>query len=83
VAQSAGVTRQTVSGLEAGLYAPSATVALRLARALGCRVEELFWLDDESVVLDAIPAEGMPAGEGVRVSVAQVGGRWIAHPAAR
>jgi len=78
--QSAGVTRQTVSGLEAGLYAPSATVALRLARTLGCRVEELFWLDDDAAVLDAVAAEGMPCGEELRVSVAQVEGRWIAHP---
>lgn len=46
LAARAGVTRQAVSAIEGGQAAPSLGVALRLARALGCRVEDLFWLDD-------------------------------------
>jgi DNA-binding XRE family transcriptional regulator len=42
LASRAGVTRQTISGVESGLYMPSTLVALRLARALGCRVEDLL-----------------------------------------
>jgi DNA-binding XRE family transcriptional regulator len=42
LAKCAGVTRQTIGGGESGLYTPSTLVALRLARALGCRVEDLL-----------------------------------------
>lgn len=79
LAHLAGVTRQTISGVEAGLYAPSATVALRLARALGCRVEDLFWLEEEPPEIEAVPAAGMPAGTGLRLALTRVGGRWVAH----
>jgi putative molybdopterin biosynthesis protein len=79
LAQAAGITRQTIGGIEGGLYAPSAAVALRLARALGCRMEDLFWLDEETRTLTATPAGELGAEE-TRVSLAQVGGRWVAHP---
>jgi DNA-binding XRE family transcriptional regulator len=52
LARRAGVTRQTISGVESGLYLPSTLVALRLARALGCRVEDLLWLEEETTSLD-------------------------------
>lgn len=45
LANKVGVTRQTVLAIEKGNYAPSVILALRLARALDCRVEDLF---DES-----------------------------------
>jgi len=80
LARAAGVARQTVSGLEAGQYAPSAAVALRLARALGCRVEELFWLDDDLPEVEAIPVQGTPAGVPLRFALARVADRWAAHP---
>jgi len=46
LAQKVGVTRQTVLAIEKGNYAPSVVLALRLAKTLGCSVEELF---DESL----------------------------------
>src|SRR5262245_2412255 len=78
LAQAAGVTRQTIGGIEGGQYAPSATVALRLARALGCQVEDLFWLEEETAVLNAEPGEDFPAGEVQRLVVGRVGGQWRA-----
>ncbi len=42
LAAIAGVSRQTISGVESGQYSPSTTVALRLAKALGCPVESYF-----------------------------------------
>jgi putative molybdopterin biosynthesis protein len=85
LADLAGITRQTISGAETGQYVPSTAIALRLGRILGCSVEELFWLEGAAPVVEAIPAAGFPAmfsgaERSVRVSVAQVGGRWIAHP---
>jgi putative molybdopterin biosynthesis protein len=42
LAERAGISRQTLVAIEAGRLTPSVAVALRLARALGCAVEELF-----------------------------------------
>ncbi|MBF2072834.1 MAG: helix-turn-helix domain-containing protein [Synechococcales cyanobacterium C42_A2020_086] len=80
LAAIAGVSRQTIGGVEAGQYAPSTTVALRLARALGCQVEDLFWLEQDTPELEAIPTQDFPTGTPLRLSLARVGGRWIAHP---
>ncbi|HSL19270.1 MAG TPA: helix-turn-helix transcriptional regulator [Methylomirabilota bacterium] len=41
-----GVRRQTVLAIEKGHYVPSTLVALRIARELGMRVDELFELAD-------------------------------------
>ena len=44
LAERCGVTRKTVNTVENGVFVPSALLALKLARALGQPVEELFWL---------------------------------------
>src|SRR5215470_17937126 len=80
LAKRAGVTRQTISGVESGLYLPSTLVALRLARALGCRVEDLLWLEEETTSMDVVPAASVPVGCASRLLLARVGDRWIAHP---
>ncbi len=80
LADLAGVTRQNISGVESGQYAPSTTLSLKIARALGCRVEDLFWLDSESPSVLATPARGVPVGAATRLALAKVGGRWVAHP---
>jgi len=43
LARSAGVTRQTVISLEAGRYAPSLELAMRLAQVFGRGVDDLFY----------------------------------------
>jgi putative transcriptional regulator len=48
LAQAASVSRQTISSIETGQYCPSTLLAFRLARVLGVRVDELFWLEGES-----------------------------------
>ena len=45
LARIVGVSRQTISSIETGQYGPSTLLALRLASALGRRVEELFWIE--------------------------------------
>lgn len=42
LAESVGVSRQTVNALEAGNYAPSVYLALRVAAVLATTVEDLF-----------------------------------------
>jgi putative molybdopterin biosynthesis protein len=83
LARAAGVARQTIGGIEAGTYSVSLSVALRLAKALGCSVEEVFALDTGPQTLSALPAADLAAsGAGGAVSVVRVGGRWVAHPCA-
>ncbi|MCI0439842.1 MAG: helix-turn-helix domain-containing protein [Chloroflexi bacterium] len=74
----AGVTRQTVSALENQRYSPNINVALRLARALGCRVEELFPLpQEEEREVELVGERDSLTG---RVSLAQVRERLLAYP---
>ncbi len=47
LAERVGVTRKTVNTVENGVFVPSALLALKLARALGEPVEDLFWLSGE------------------------------------
>lgn len=46
LAERAGVTRQSIISIEQGKYRPSVELALMLARALGCTVDDLFHLSD-------------------------------------
>jgi len=78
LAARAGISRQALSALEAGRAQPSTVMALNLARALGCRVEELFWLREEGDSLRADLAS--PARGARRALLGLVAGRWIAHP---
>lgn len=47
LADLVGVTRKTINTVETGRFVPSTVLALRLARALHTRVDELFYLDDD------------------------------------
>ncbi len=44
LAEAIGVSRKTINTVENGVFVPSTVIALKLARALGCAVEELFQL---------------------------------------
>lgn len=46
LAERVGVSRKTVNTVENGVFIPSTVLALGLARALGVKVEDLFWLED-------------------------------------
>lgn len=45
LAELVGVSRKTINTVENGIFIPSTLLALKLARALGRPVEELFSLD--------------------------------------
>ena len=45
LAERMGVSRKTVNTIENGVFAPSALVALKMARAFSQPVEQVFWLD--------------------------------------
>jgi putative transcriptional regulator len=46
LAEQVGVSRKTINTVENGVFVPSALLALKLARALGCPVEAIFSLED-------------------------------------
>lgn len=47
LAEKLGVTRQTINAIEAGKYAPSVELALRMSKMFQVTVNEIFQLDDE------------------------------------
>jgi molybdate-binding protein/DNA-binding XRE family transcriptional regulator len=80
-----GVSRQAINALEAGRYVPGTALALQLARVLGCRVEDLFRLDDAEPAIEgaALAPSADPglarAPAGGPALLARVGDRWVAH----
>jgi molybdate-binding protein/DNA-binding XRE family transcriptional regulator len=88
LAAQAGVSRQTIYAIEAGTYTPNTAVALRLARILEARVEDLFGLSQQpppvprAERVTVLPGSGRPRA-GQPVELCRVGRRMIASaPAA-
>ena len=86
LAQITGVSRQTIYAIEAGTYVPNTAVALRLARALNTKVEDLFALPEEGPVPE-LPSEqafllpgGDPLQPGQPVQLCKVDKELIASP---
>jgi len=44
LSESAEVSRKSINAIENGIYVPSTVIALKIARTLGCSVEDLFKL---------------------------------------
>jgi putative molybdopterin biosynthesis protein len=83
LAEVVGVSRQSIVAIEAGRSVPSTALALRLARALRCGVEDLFRLRTESgLAVRLAPARDDAArtdGRRARVVLAEIEGKWVAH----
>jgi molybdate-binding protein/DNA-binding XRE family transcriptional regulator len=86
LARLSGVSRQTLGSIEAGRTDPATGIALALARALRCPVEELFGLEPAALEADIAPPLCAPLAPGPRrrapsrVVLGEVAGRWVAHP---
>ena len=82
LAQMAGITRQAVAAVETDQYSPATSVALQLARALHCRVEDLFSIKrgeeilEEGELLGTLPRDDRTA----RAQITQVGHRVLVRP---
>lgn len=79
LAERSHLTRQSVGAIEAFRAVPAVDVALRIARALDCQVEELFGPMEEPATLD-VELGGEPAA--ARVALAFVRERWVGLPLA-
>ncbi len=81
LAAMAGMTRQAVSAVESNQYSPATSVALQLARALRCRVEDLFSIRSDGEIIESVLLGGLPKGsDKLRAQVIQVGSRLLARP---
>jgi len=81
LADIAGITRQAVSALEADQYSPATSVALQLARALRCRVEDLFSIRQGGEIIEGeLLGSIAPDGNPVRAQVARIGHRILVRP---
>jgi len=78
LAAAVGLTRQALGAIESGRYTPNTTVALRLARILSCRVEDL-WVDAAPTTTVAVAVMG-EAEPGTRLSLSRVRQRIVAYP---
>src|SRR5258706_106104 len=83
LAEAAGLTRQAVYSIESNHYLPNVTTALRLARSLDRRVEDLFCLEPADTWLDGEllgQRQGLPLT--TRAKVWAVGERTLVLPVA-
>ncbi|MDE3224468.1 MAG: helix-turn-helix transcriptional regulator, partial [Nitrospirota bacterium] len=81
LAGMAGVTRQAIYAIEANQYLPTTAVALRLAGALDCRVEDLFSLIAGGEIVEGELVGSLPDDPAqARVKVARVGSRLLVRP---
>jgi putative molybdopterin biosynthesis protein len=84
LAVRAGITRQAVSSIESNLYLPTTGVALHLASALACRVEDLFSLGTaEDMVEGKLIGHFLQSDmktSSIRVKVSMVGSKIVVRP---
>ncbi len=77
LAQSAGISRQAIGAIEAGVHRPGVDAALALAGAVGRTVEELFG----GAPLAAVAIFDDPQADGGAVLAARVGDQLVYAPA--
>jgi molybdate-binding protein/DNA-binding XRE family transcriptional regulator len=79
LAEWIGVKRQAIYDMESGRYLPNTALALKLARHLGCRVEDLFTETPSKELLPVSVIE-KPGRQCPRVAVARIRERLVAYP---
>ena len=47
LSESADVSSKSINAIENGIYVPSTVLALKIAKTLGCKVEDLFKLPSD------------------------------------
>jgi molybdate-binding protein/DNA-binding XRE family transcriptional regulator len=79
LAEKVGIGRQAIYDMESGRYVPNTTLALRLARELGCTVEDLFQMEG-APGRQAITLAEHIASPGTRLSLVRVDKYLVAYP---
>jgi putative transcriptional regulator len=50
LAHRVGVSRKTINTIENLVFAPSALLAIKLAKDVGRQVEEIFWIEGDDAI---------------------------------
>ncbi len=79
LANLAGVQRQAIYDLESGRYMPNTVVALRLAKHLNCKVEDLFAVEEPDIK-QPVTLVGKVAQAGSRLCLGRVRDRLVGFP---
>ena len=84
LAKQAGLTRQALYAIESNHYLPGTEISLRLAKILGCSVEDLFNFEVRGELIEADLVESISeVSLPVRAKVARVGNRLLARPVSK
>ena len=84
LAKQAGLTRQALYAIESNHYLPGTEISLRLAKILGCSVEDLFNFEISGELIEADLVESLSGlSLPVRAKVARVGNRLLARPVSK
>lgn len=78
LAERAEVSRQAIGAIESGATSCGVGVALRIAAALGCRVEDLFEVERDTLRAD-LPVEDAAGPGDRRVALGVIRGRTVAR----
>jgi putative transcriptional regulator len=54
LADAVGVSRQTINSIEIRKYYPSGLLTLQLANYFGTRVEDIFYLEEDELIIKSI-----------------------------
>ena len=79
LARLAGVQRQAIYDLESGRYMPNTSVALRLAKHLSCKVEDLFAVEEPDLI-QPVTLVGEASQAGSRLRLGRVRDRLVGFP---
>jgi len=76
LAAAASLTRQSIGAIEAGRATPAVDVAMRVAQALGCSVEEMFG----ACMVESVVPESTAVTTDRRLALGHIAGRWVSYP---
>jgi molybdate-binding protein/DNA-binding XRE family transcriptional regulator len=79
LAERVGIKRQAVYDMESGKYVPNTALALRLARQLACKVEDLFF-EEIPDIQQPVSLVEPPDYDDSRIEVANIRGRLVGYP---
>lgn len=79
LAERVGVKRQAIYDMESGKYIPNTALALKLARELDCKVEELFYEKPTDIQQPVTVVETFEDKD-TRVEVTNIRGRLVGFP---
>ncbi len=80
LAEAAGIKRQAVYDIESGKYLPNTAVALKLAKSLNCRVEDIFYETSPEKDPQVTLVADNQSGKGTSLTLVKVRDKLLGYP---